>query len=86
MFYYYNFTGFSLFLTKKSKSTNKNIIILDSILGISAKGNLRGHISNKIEFINKKFNKKENIKIYSLDIPTGFDPNNGKMLWLTRKN
>ena len=67
------------FLTKKIKSKNKNIIILDSILGISAKGNLRGHISNKVEFINKKFYKKENIKIYSLDIPTGFDPNNGKI-------
>ena len=67
------------FLTEKSKSTVKKIIVIDSILGISAKGSLRKDLSEKIKFLNKIFYRKKNIKIYSLDIPTGFDPNNGKI-------
>ena len=67
------------FLTEKSKSTVKKIIVIDSILGISAKGSLRKDLSEKIKFLNKIFYRKKNIKIYSLDIPTGFDPNNGNI-------
>ena len=60
------------------KTSNKsgNIIILDCLLGISAKLPMRPDISRNLEFINK-LSVKLDAKIISLDIPSGFDPNTG---------
>ena len=67
------------FLKDKLKNNKEKVIALDAVLGISASGKLRNELSEKIQYINKNFQKNKNIKIYSLDIPTGFDPVTGNI-------
>ena len=60
----------------KVKSKIDNTIILDCILGISAKLPMRPDISKNLAFINNLSQRLE-AKIISLDLPSGFDPNTG---------
>ena len=64
-------------LTKKIKESKDTIIILDAIIGISSRGNLRSELSLKIKFLNSLCKKNDKVTIFSLDIPTGFDPESG---------
>ena len=59
------------------KKINHKVIIIDAIIGISSKGHLRSELSKKIKFLNNLFKKSDMINIYSLDIPSGFDPESG---------
>ena len=59
------------------KKINHIVIINDAIIGISSKGHLRSELSKKIKFLNNLFKKSDMINIYSLDIPSGFDPESG---------
>ena len=38
---------------------------------------MRSELSLKIKFLNNLFKKNDKVNIYSLDIPTGFDPESG---------
>ena len=64
-------------LTKEIKENKDNIIILDAIIGISSRGNLKPELSLKIKFLNSLCKKNDKVTIFSLDIPTGFDPESG---------
>jgi len=65
------------FIKDKLKNNKEKLIIIDAVLGISTSGRLRNELSKKIQNINKIFQENKSIKIYSLDIPTGFDPVTG---------
>lgn len=56
------------------KIEDKYDIFVDALLGIGAKGRLRGEIKKCV----KKINKLNGIKV-SLDIPTGMDPDTGEI-------
>ena len=64
-------------ITNGIKENRGNMIILDAIIGISSKGNLRSELSKKVKFLNNLFKKNDKVTIFSLDIPTGFDPESG---------
>mgnify|MGYP001162490183 FL=1 len=64
-------------LIDEFKEIDHKTIILDAIIGISSKGYLRSELSKKIKFLNNLFKKSDMITIYSLDIPSGFDPESG---------
>ena len=64
-------------LSKRIKENKGSMIILDAIIGISSRGNLRSELSKKIKFLNNLFKKNDNVTVFSLDIPTGFDPESG---------
>ena len=60
---------------QKAFKAKKNDIIIDALVGYSLKGPPRGRIKELINAIN--FMKKSKIKVFSLDIPSGIDPNKG---------
>jgi len=59
-------------IDKLDKIINENNTILDSMLGVGIKGNLRTPYSEIV----KKINKSKNKTIISVDIPTGFGTKN----------
>ncbi len=53
-------------------------IIIDGLLGTGIKGKIREPISSAIDLINTlKKRKKEKIKVLSIDVPSGLDPDTG---------
>jgi len=73
----------SIYMYNKKNSINKNNIkkliknsnlIIDALLGYNAKGNPYGAIKELIELANKSKNK-----ILSLELPSGLDPDTGKI-------
>jgi NAD(P)H-hydrate epimerase len=62
------------------RDNNKKIgLIIDSLLGTGVLGEIREPISTAIDVINKA--RKENgINVVSIDLPSGMDPNTGKVL------
>lgn len=59
----------------------KSNIIIDCLLGTGVKGKIREPIKSAIEFINSLKKSKNNPKcnIISIDIPSGMDPDTGKI-------
>ncbi|MFX1557099.1 MAG: NAD(P)H-hydrate dehydratase [Promethearchaeota archaeon] len=58
---------------------DKNIkLFVDGLLGTGIQGMIREPIASAIEFINK-VKEKGNIKVISIDIPSGLDPNTGNV-------
>jgi len=55
---------------------NRQDIIIDSLLGYNQNGNPRGRYAKLIKKANK-IKEKCNLKIISLDVPTGLDPDSG---------
>jgi hydroxyethylthiazole kinase-like uncharacterized protein yjeF len=56
-------------------------LIIDGLLGTGIKGKIREPISSAIDLINTyKEKEKDNIKIVSIDIPSGLDPDTGKVM------
>ena len=67
--------GFSILDDK-----NENIIIIDALLGTGIKGKLREPIASCIKTINNaKENAVNNVKVISVDVPSGMDPDTGKV-------
>jgi hydroxyethylthiazole kinase-like uncharacterized protein yjeF len=59
---------------------NDNLIIIDALLGTGIKGKLREPIASCIKMINyKKENAVNNVKVASVDVPSGMDPDTGKV-------
>ena len=55
-------------------------LILDGLLGTGVEGKIREPISSSIDLINKiKEKEKDRIKVASIDVPSGVDPNTGKI-------
>ncbi|MGV9204647.1 MAG: NAD(P)H-hydrate dehydratase [Promethearchaeia archaeon] len=55
-------------------------IIVDSLLGTGIKGKIREPVATAIEIINAlKEEEKENIKVVSVDVPSGLDPDTGQV-------
>ena len=54
-------------------------LIIDGLLGTGIIGKIREPISSAIEMINA-LGEEDNIKIVSIDVPSGLDPNSGKVL------
>jgi hydroxyethylthiazole kinase-like uncharacterized protein yjeF len=58
---------------------DKNIkLIVDGLLGTGIQGKIREPISTAIQFINE-IRESNNIKVISIDIPSGLDPNTGNV-------
>lgn len=51
-------------------------LIVDGLLGTGIKGKIREPISSAIDLINA-LKERENIKVVSIDVPSGLDPNSG---------
>jgi len=60
---------------QKSFKAKKGDVIIDALLGYNIKGSPRLRYRNLINAIN--FMKKQGLKVVSLDIPSGIDPNKG---------
>jgi len=61
------------------KEDKKFGLIIDGLLGTGIKGKIREPIASAIDIINRlKVEEKERIKIVSIDVPSGLDPNTGK--------
>ena len=59
---------------------NSNFIIIDALLGTGIKGKLREPIASCIRMINQaKENNTYNLKVVSVDVPSGMDPDTGKV-------
>ncbi|TFG21471.1 MAG: NAD(P)H-hydrate dehydratase [Promethearchaeota archaeon] len=59
---------------------NSNFIIIDALLGTGIKGKLREPIASCIRMINHvKENAPRNLKVISVDVPSGMDPDTGKV-------
>jgi hydroxyethylthiazole kinase-like uncharacterized protein yjeF len=66
---------------KMIKGDKKYHLIIDGLLGTGIKGKLREPIASTIDLINNISNEEQSrIKVISIDIPSGFDPNTGKVL------
>ncbi|MFX1453295.1 MAG: NAD(P)H-hydrate dehydratase [Promethearchaeota archaeon] len=63
-------------IAKLIKDNKKFNLIIDGLLGTGIKGKIREPISSTIDLIND-LKDQENIKIISIDIPSGLDPNTG---------
>ena len=62
------------------KYENFNVIV-DGLLGTGIKGKLKEPISSAIDFINdQKSRKVDALKVISIDVPSGLDPNTGKAI------
>jgi len=67
--------GFSILDEK-----NENIIIIDALLGTGIKGKLREPIASCVNMINLiRENAANNVKVVSVDVPSGMDPDTGKV-------
>ncbi|MFX1297596.1 MAG: NAD(P)H-hydrate dehydratase [Promethearchaeota archaeon] len=56
-------------------------IIIDGLLGTGVKGKIREPISSTIDLINNfKVEDSERFKVISIDVPSGLDPNTGKVI------
>ncbi|MFX1315596.1 MAG: NAD(P)H-hydrate dehydratase [Promethearchaeota archaeon] len=56
-------------------------LIIDGLLGTGIKGKIREPIASTIDLINELKNQEpERYKIISIDIPSGLDPNTGKVI------
>jgi len=65
---------------KKLIVDKKYSIIIDGLLGTGIKGKIREPISSAINMINStKEKNKDDIKVISIDVPSGLDPNTGKV-------
>ncbi|MBY8980863.1 MAG: NAD(P)H-hydrate dehydratase [Candidatus Lokiarchaeota archaeon] len=54
-------------------------LIVDGLLGTGIRGKIREPISSAIDLINRiKENERERIKVVSIDVPSGLDPDTGK--------
>ncbi len=63
-------------LIKEEKRYN---LIVDGLLGTGISGNIREPISSAIDLINT-LREEENIKVISIDLPSGLNPDSGKVL------
>lgn len=54
-------------------------LIIDGLLGTGIVGEIREPISTAIDIINK-LREKENIKVVSIDLPSGMNPNTGEII------
>ena len=63
-------------------NTDENFnVIIDGLLGTGIKGKIREPISSAIDLINMiKEEEKNRIKIVSIDVPSGLDPDTGKVI------
>jgi ADP-dependent NAD(P)H-hydrate dehydratase / NAD(P)H-hydrate epimerase len=60
---------------------DEKLIIIDALLGTGIEGKLREPISTCIEVINKlKETTNKNVKVVSVDVPSGMNPNTGKIV------
>ena len=62
-----------------NKNKNKIGLIIDGLLGTGIVGNIREPISTAISVINK-LREEEKIKVVSIDLPSGMNPNTGEIL------
>lgn len=53
-------------------------LIVDGLLGTGIKGKIREPISSAIDIINELREKEDRIKVASIDVPSGLDPDTGK--------
>ncbi|MFX0074465.1 MAG: NAD(P)H-hydrate dehydratase [Candidatus Hermodarchaeota archaeon] len=53
-------------------------LIIDGLLGTGIKGKIREPVSSAIEIINKLRENIDHIKVASIDVPSGLDPDTGK--------
>ena len=53
-------------------------LIVDGLLGTGIRGQIREPVATAIEFINE-IKKRDNIKIVSIDLPSGMNPNTGEV-------
>jgi hydroxyethylthiazole kinase-like uncharacterized protein yjeF len=68
-------------LRKMLKDDNHYHIIIDGLLGTGIKGKIREPISSAIDLINNiKTEEQGRIKVVSIDVPSGLDPNTGEVL------
>jgi len=61
---------------KKKTKLKKGDVIIDALLGYNIKGEPKGKYADFINYINSM--KKKGVKVVSLDLPSGLDPNSGK--------
>lgn len=54
-------------------------VLIDGMLGTGIKGKIREPIATAIDFINEIKDHQENIKIVSIDVPSGLDPDTGNV-------
>lgn len=60
--------------------SNTNYVIIDALLGTGIKGKLREPIASCIKMINHVKEKvSSNLKVISVDVPSGMDPDTGKV-------
>ncbi|MFX1259903.1 MAG: NAD(P)H-hydrate dehydratase [Promethearchaeota archaeon] len=62
-------------LIRKERAYN---LIIDGLLGTGIKGRIREPISSAIDLINT-LKEQEDINVVSIDVPSGLDPNSGKI-------
>ncbi|GAI87122.1 unnamed protein product, partial [marine sediment metagenome] len=56
------------------------MLIIDGLLGTGIKGHIREPISSTIDLINNiREKERERIKVASIDVPSGMNPNTGKV-------
>jgi len=65
-------------ITKIIENDQACSLIIDGLLGTGIKGKIREPISSTIDIINH-IKEKEHIKIASIDVPSGLDPDTGKI-------
>ncbi len=71
-------TDISALRDKLSTGENNYTLIVDALLGTGIKGKIREPIATAIDFINKH-RAREEIPVISVDVPSGFDPDTGKV-------
>ena len=54
-------------------------LIVDALLGTGVKGKIREPIATTIDIINKLRDQVDHIKVASIDVPSGLDPDTGKV-------
>jgi len=54
-------------------------VLIDGMLGTGIKGKIREPIATAIDFINEIKDHQEDIKIISIDVPSGLDPDSGEV-------
>lgn len=54
-------------------------LVVDGLLGTGIKGKIREPISSAIDLINELREKEDHIKVASIDVPSGLDPDTGKV-------
>ena len=66
-------------ITLLKKKKDKIALIVDGLLGTGISGNIREPIATAIDVINE-LKENNNIEVVSIDIPSGMNPNTGKVI------